>query len=246
MLQMAKEEHPRNIRIIHADLREKDEVRRILHSVENPDIYQFAARAFGSAHTGSDNSQAEPMQDFEGNAKINKNVAAVVKTLPIRSLSFSSSYFVYQALRILGKIRDDKVFEETDLDPHQFYPIELLDLKKRQPYLWEKIVAERRYQLLAKNGVRVHTFRFGNVYGSGQRHMPQYPHLVPHFYNQNQGKTHGKFTIFGDGTQTRAWIHVRDIVDGILASSLSERTESTLHNLGGTQECDAHTIAEVV
>lgn len=94
---MAKEEHPGNIRIIHADLREKDEVQRILESAEKPDIYQFAARAFGSAHTGSDNSQAEPMQDFESNAKINKNVAELVETLPVRSLSFSSSYFTYLA-----------------------------------------------------------------------------------------------------------------------------------------------------
>lgn len=96
---MAKKEHPDSIRIIHADLREIEEVRRILQSVEKPDVYQFAARAFGSAHTGSDDSQAEPMDDFEGNARINKNVAEVVKTLPMRSLTFSSSYFVYQALK---------------------------------------------------------------------------------------------------------------------------------------------------
>ena len=99
VLEMAQKKYPDNIRIVHADLREKEEVERILHSVENPDIYQFAARAFGSAHTGSDSSQVEPMQDFEGNAIINKNVAEVVKNLPTRSLTFSSSYFVYQALK---------------------------------------------------------------------------------------------------------------------------------------------------
>ena len=94
---MAQGKYPDNIRIIHADLRVKEEVERILRSVENPDIYQFAANAYGSAHTGSDDSQAEPMQDFEGNAMINKNVTSVVETLPVRSLSFSSSYFTYLA-----------------------------------------------------------------------------------------------------------------------------------------------------
>ncbi len=98
--------------------------------------------------------------------------------------------------------------------------------------MWEKLLAERRLQRLVEEGKRVHTFRFGNVYGPGQRHAPQYPHLVPHFYDQNKDKGHGKFTIFGDGTQTRAWIHVRDIVEGVLAASLSENPESTIYNLG--------------
>lgn len=78
----------------------------------------------------------------------------------------------------------------------------------------------------------MHIFRFGNVYGAGQRHVPQYPHLVPHFYNQNQDKTHGKFTIFGNGTQTRAWVHRDDVVKGVIKASSSEKTESTLYNLG--------------
>lgn len=112
--------------------------------------------------------------------------------------------------------------------------------------MWEKILAERLYKRLEKRGIRIHTFRFGNVYGPGQRHVPQYPHLIPHFYDQNKDKEQTEFTIFGDGTQKRAWIHVRDIVEGVLAASLSKKPGSTVYNLGGTRESNAHTIEEIV
>lgn len=68
----------------------------------------------------------------------------------IQSVAFSSSYFTYLALKHLGKIESLKIFQEEDLDPTIFTTEELQRLKTIQPYLWEKIVSERKYRDLSK------------------------------------------------------------------------------------------------
>lgn len=251
ILKDAHEQLHNYIEIVQTDLRKIENVRGALNFWQNPLVYQFAARAFGSRHTGSTAENTEVLADFEGNAQINANVAEVVKEMhaggkPIDSLSFSSSYFTYLAGKHLGKEVSDKPFVETDLDPKNFTEEELETLKAKQPYLWEKILTENRYQELSQDGIRIHRFRFWNVYGAGQRHVPEYPHLMPEFFSQNNGKEEGNFSIFGDGKQTRAWINVSDVVNGVLRVSLNEKSWSSLHNLGGTRHASGHTTQEVV
>lgn len=114
-------------------------------------ICAFAANAFGATHTGA--KEGQPLRDFEDNALINENVIETAKAMGkdrVSSIAFSSSYFTYLALKHLGKIETLQVFEEKDLDPTIFTEEELLRLKKIQPYLWEKIVSERKYMELSK------------------------------------------------------------------------------------------------
>ena len=66
------------------------------------------------------------------------------------SLSFSSSYFTDIALVKLGKTSSMKPFKEEDLDPMSFTDEELNRLKQIQPYLWEKILAEKKYIQLSQ------------------------------------------------------------------------------------------------
>lgn len=113
-------------------------------------VYAFAAKAFGATHTGA--KEGQPLRDFEDNAVINENVirAAEVMRDKVSSIAFSSSYFTYLALKHLGKIETLQVFEEKDLNPMIFTEEELLRLKTIQPYLWEKIISERKYIELSK------------------------------------------------------------------------------------------------
>lgn len=237
--------HPGKIKIICADLRQKSEVERILYMYGHGAlVYAFAANAFGASHTGS--STEGPMQDFENNAIINQNVIDCATRMHetwngVTSISFSSSYFTYLALQHLGMSDTQKTFSEEDLDPMQFSEWDLQKLKNIQPYLWEKILSERRYIELSQKWIRVHRFRFGNVYGAGQRHVIKHPHMFPNLFALRE-----EFQMFGNGEQERAWIYVRDVVDGVLACSLREGHESTLYNLGGTADSAHHKLCDVL
>ncbi|MBI2010480.1 MAG: SDR family oxidoreductase [Candidatus Chisholmbacteria bacterium] len=54
------------------------------------------------------------------------------------------------------------------------------------------------------------------------------------------------FTIYGDGTQTRSFCYVSDLVDGIYKAMLSEKTKGEVFNLGNPQEYSVNELADAV
>lgn len=73
------------------------------------------------------------------------------------------------------------------------------------PYSLSKTVCEDLFRLRAKE-IDTIAFRFMNVYGKGQN--PAYGTVIPAFY---QGIQKGEITIFGDGSYTRDYVHVKDV-----------------------------------
>lgn len=242
VLELACRDTP-NISIFQGDLRCPETTKRALDFWNHTIVSAFAAQAFGFTHTGA--TKGQPLKDFEDNEVINQNVIWAAKEMgrnKIHSVAFSSSYFTYLALKHLGKIETLKVFQEEDLDPTIFTEQELQRLKTIQPYLWEKIVSERRYIELSKTWIKIRRFRFGNVYWDGQRHISKYPHLFPNLFAQKE-----KFQMVGNGQQERAWIHVSDLVDGILSCILDEKLPwDTLFNLGWTADSSHHSLKSVL
>lgn len=232
-----------NIHIFEGDLRCPETTKRALDFWKNTIVCAFAAQAFGATHTGATTGQ--PLKDFENNAVINENVLWATSEMgknKIQSVAFSSSYFTYLALKHLGKIESLKIFQEEDLDPTIFTTEELQRLKTIQPYLWEKIVSERKYRDLSKRWIKIQRFRFGNVYWDGQRHIPAHPHLFPNLFAQRE-----TFQMYGNGQQERAWIHVKDLVDGVLLCVLNESLPwDTLFNLGWTADNSHHSLKWVL
>jgi UDP-glucose 4-epimerase len=77
------------------------------------------------------------------------------------------------------------------------------------PYAASKAVQEVLFKV-RENSIYSVGFRFMNVYGKGQN--PAYGTVIPAFI---KGIQEGKIKIFGDGTQTRDFIHVDDVCKGI-------------------------------
>ena len=95
------------------------------------------------------------------------------------------------------------------------------------PYGVTKLAAEQLCTLYHKNyGLPAVSLRFFTVYGPGQR-----PDMAFHqfFKAVLEGR---EITVFGDGSQTRDFTHVADIVDGCLAA-LENGRPGEVYNLGG-------------
>jgi len=90
------------------------------------------------------------------------------------------------------------------------------------------------------HGVETRIVRIFNTYGPRMR--PKDGRVVPAFITQAlKGEP---ITVFGDGTQTRSFCYVSDLIAGIYALSRSEEKEPV--NIGNPVEMDVKQFAEVI
>jgi UDP-glucose 4-epimerase len=78
-------------------------------------------------------------------------------------------------------------------------------------------------------------FRFGNVVG------PRQTHGVGFDFLRQLMKNPRKLRILGDGTQSKSYIHVRDVVEAVLLASRSRRERFAIYNVA----TDYITVTEI-
>ena len=78
----------------------------------------------------------------------------------------------------------------------------------------------------------------------GPRQTGQYGMVVPTFVRQ--ALLEEPITVFGDGTQSRCFGHVSDVLDGLLAVAGDDSTAGEIFNLGNTEEISIRELAERV
>ncbi|WP_461785936.1 NAD-dependent epimerase/dehydratase family protein [Prosthecobacter sp.] len=93
-------------------------------------------------------------------------------------------------------------------------------------------------------GIDYIVFRPHNVYGERQNIADKYRNVIGIFMNQVlKGEP---MTIFGDGTQTRAFSHVDDVAPIIARSPLVEAARNQAFNVGADVPYSVNTLAEEV
>jgi UDP-glucose 4-epimerase len=87
-------------------------------------------------------------------------------------------------------------------------------------------------------------FRPHNVYGERQNIGDRYRNVVGIFMNQLlKGEP---MTIFGDGTQQRAFTHINDVAPTIAASGFTDNARNEIFNVGASVPYQVNKLAEVV
>jgi len=121
-----------------------------------------------------------------------------LKTKPGRVVYFSSS-----AAYPIKLQTSEYYLKETDID--------LMDCSTPDmTYGWAKLTGEFCLQYLQEAGIKVHVFRPFSGYGTDQDLDYPFPSYI------NRAKLHlDPFDVWGDGTQVRDFIHMRDIVDAV-------------------------------
>jgi nucleoside-diphosphate-sugar epimerase len=99
------------------------------------------------------------------------------------------------------------------------YPVRLVEddinldypQKPDQTYGWAKLSGEVLAEHAAREGVRIHIFRPFSGYGETQALDYPFPSFI-----ERAKRRDDPFQIWGDGTQTRDFIHINDIVSATL------------------------------
>lgn len=208
--------YPEHIHILPADVRAMTRL---------PDVDAIIHLA---ASTHVDNSLNEG-EDFVSN-----NVGATARLLElVRAKS-------QHGMPHLIHVSTDEVYGPVTLDTHHHGKARETDpLAPSSPYAASKAAAEHLVYAWGKTyNVPYAILRPTNVYGTGQYAEKLIPKCVR---NLTLGRP---IPIHGDGTQTRCWLRVGDLVSALLLT-LDKRLDG-IYNVGGNTEASATRVASTI
>ncbi len=144
----------------------------------------------------------------EINGKGTENVLALAEKLGIKRFILASSSAVYGD------------YDQMPLEENKIGTIQ-------SPYAKTKLDNEVLIQKEFTKGKDFLALRFFNVYGQGQRINSGYAAVIPIFVKSlREGK---KITIFGDGKQTRDFVHVSDVSRLLISLSINQWPQPRQH-----------------
>lgn len=171
-----------------------------------------------AANTGVPNSVADPRLDMECNVIGVFNMLEAARNNKVKRFVFASSGAP------AGEV-EPPIHEE--LPPH---PV--------SPYGASKLAGEGYCSSYYRTfGIDTVSLRFGNVYGPGSLHKSS---VVAKFIRQAlNGET---LEIYGDGTQTRDFIYIDDLVNAVILSAITENIGGETFQIASNKET---TVGEI-
>lgn len=164
------------------------------------------------------------------------NVIEVCKRRNIREIFLASSSEVYQTPKIIPTPESVELVVPDVLNPRYSYGGGKL--------LCELVIANYGRTLFD----RAIIFRPHNIYGPNMG----YGHVIPeltkraiNFISTMNDKNPGRFTLLGDGTQTRSFCYIEDFTRGFM-TLLRHGKHLEIYNIGTTDEVSIKTVANKI
>jgi len=199
-----------NISFVHGSILDDEMLKRVYK--EKPDyVFHLAA------HFANQNSVDNPETDLMVNGVGTLKVLQYAHLVDVKRFVYSSS-----GCGVYG-LESQMPFEEHDIS-----------ISLHTPYQVTKLVGEL-YTNYFHNlyGLPIVNARFFNVFGPGE--VPgRYRNVIPNFFYWAMNKQ--ALPITGDGTETRDWTYVDDILDGLLSMGIKEEAVGEAINLGSGEE----------
>lgn len=217
-------EAPGNLTLIACDVRDRDELERHFEGLDS--VFHLAAI------NGTENFYKRPQLVLDVGVRGALAVSEACTAKGVRSLIVASSAEVYQT--------PEKV--PTD----ESVPLVLPNsLNPRYSYGGSKIISELiAFNYCRETVERVQCFRPHNVYGPdmGSKHV--IPQLIEKIAAAMADGS-GRVELQGDGSETRAFCYVDDIVDGII--TMWQRGEHmNVYHIGSMEEVTILSLASLV
>ena len=180
------------------------------------------------------------------------HLAALADIVP--SIQAPEAYFranvdgtfnVLQAARMAGAARLIYVASSSSYGLPTIFPTpETSDIDPQYPYALTKYLGEELVMHWAKvYELPALSLRFFNVYGPRSRTSGTYGAVFGVFLAQKLAKT--PFTVVGDGSQTRDFTYISDIVKALVAAAESSKTNA-VYNVGSGATVSVNRLVELL
>jgi GDP-D-mannose 3', 5'-epimerase len=214
---------------IKCDLTDPKSVELVI-SYEADEVYQLAADMGGAGYIFTGENDANVMHN---SALINLNVAKECVEKKVKMVFYSSSACMYP--------------EHNQLDPNNpnceessAYPA-----NPDSEYGWEKLFSERMFLAFSRNyKLNVRIARFHNIFGpqgtwnGGKEKAPAA--MIRKVAETSNG---GEIEVWGNGLQTRSFLHVEECVEAVLRLVKSDYSEPV--NIGSTEMVSINELAQM-
>ena len=116
--------------------------------------------------------------------------------------------------------------------------------RPRSPYAVSKLAAEYYMRSIGSLwGIETVSLRIFNAYGPGQHLPPSQPPVVPYFLRQ--ATRNGTLVLHGDGSQTRDYVYVDDVISGMMAAATAPGINGLVINIGSGIETSVREMARL-
>lgn len=210
----------KNFSFIQGDIRDYKLLDKVL-SKQKP-IYISHHAALISV----EESMKNPLLTNEINVTGTLNILEAALKNKVRKVLMASSSAVYgdSALRL----------QNENVDPN---PISSYGLSKYVGEQYLKLFYERY-------GLETVSLRYFNVYGGNQNPNGDYAAVIPKFFEL--AKNNKDLTIFGDGLQTRDFIHVDDVVVANELALTKKESSGQIYNIASGQPTKILDLAKLI
>jgi UDP-glucose 4-epimerase len=178
-----------------------------------------------AAKSSSPMFKNDPREGVDINALGFMNVMESAKRNQVKKVIFASSSSMYNGLPIPFK-------ESQTITPKTFY---------EASFYCREILAKSYY---LENGLNSIGLRYFSVYGPNERHKGNFANNISQFlWTMTNGDSP---IIYGDGTQTRDFTFVDDVIQANILALQSEEREFGIYNIGTGTETSFSRIVEII
>ncbi len=111
------------------------------------------------------------------------------------------------------------------------------------PYAVSKLAAEQFLFIIGRlAGFQTVALRIFNAYGPGQPLPPVHAPVIPQFMHQILGG--GSVVVQGDGSQTRDFVYIDDVVKALMATADAVEVDQQIINIGSGLEITVNALIE--
>jgi UDP-glucose 4-epimerase len=122
---------------------------------------------------------------------------------------------------------------------------ETLTPAPRSPYAVSKLAAEFYVRTIGGLwGIETVSLRIFNAYGPGQHLPASHPPVVPHYLKQ--ALRGGTLVAHGDGSQTRDYVYVDDVISALVAAATAPNVNGLVINVGSGTETSIKDLIKYV
>ena len=115
----------------------------------------------------------------------------------------------------------------------------------QSPYAVSKLAAEHYVRSIGTQcGIDTVILRVFNAYGPGQPLPASHAPVIPRFIKQ--ALTGASLVVYGDGTQTRDYLYIDDVVGALVAAASAADAAGAVINIGSGQETSVRELVALV
>lgn len=206
------------IHFTRGDVNDRPKLWTLLQEVDC--VYHLAARVSVSE------SILYPREYNAANVGGTVSLMEAMRDVGVRRVVFISSGAIY------GKQEQQPLDE--NLPPHP-----------DSPYAVSKLSSEYYVRTIGQLwGIETVSLRVFNAYGPGQHLPPSHPPVIPNFLKQAIGN--GTLVVHGSGEQTRDYVFLDDVIEGMTATATAPTIDGQVINIGSGTETSVRELANLI